>query len=63
MEFGMLGLSGKDYFSFIHDQQPKMKMKKHPFMALRTLAVLVAGAVSLNAHAQCNVYMGKPASH
>ncbi|HUZ08305.1 MAG TPA: hypothetical protein VMV89_12575, partial [Candidatus Paceibacterota bacterium] len=32
-------------------------MKKHPFMALRTLAVLVAGAASFNAHAQCNVYM------
>ena len=36
-----------------------MKMKKHPFVALRALAVLAAaGAVSLNAHAQCNIYMG-----
>jgi glucuronoarabinoxylan endo-1,4-beta-xylanase len=34
-----------------------MKMKKHPFMALRALAVLAAGTVSFNAHAQCNVYM------
>jgi glucuronoarabinoxylan endo-1,4-beta-xylanase len=38
---------------------PNMKVNKHPFMAICALAVLVAaGVFSLNAHAQCNVYMG-----
>jgi glucuronoarabinoxylan endo-1,4-beta-xylanase len=33
-------------------------MSKHPFIAVRTLAVfLAAGMVSINAHAQCNIYM------
>jgi glucuronoarabinoxylan endo-1,4-beta-xylanase len=36
-----------------------MKAKKHPFMAPCALALLAAaGMVSLNAHAQCNIYMG-----
>jgi glucuronoarabinoxylan endo-1,4-beta-xylanase len=37
----------------------KMKVKKHPFMALCALAVFVAaGAVSPSAPAQCNIYQG-----
>ena len=31
---------------------------KHPFLVRCALAILAAGAVSFNAHAQCNVYMG-----
>jgi hypothetical protein len=46
------------FHKFLSHLPSKMKMKKHPFVTLRALAVLAAGAVSFNAHAQCNIYMG-----
>src|SRR5208282_1768997 len=38
--------------------QSRVKVKRHPFMAVCALAVLAAaGALSFNAHAACNIYM------